>query len=116
MGAFAAKGDVIGAQTGRFGRGIAYATANPLHLLNTPAGNMSPLPEDVDHFVHWAAASLASTIAAPVLRWVMRRSTLGVTTRPATPQATSTSTVSVSRHDPPSSTAARRAAAAGARD
>ena len=26
----------------RVGRGIAYATANPSHLLNVPAGAMSP--------------------------------------------------------------------------
>ena len=37
------------------GRGIAYATAHPDHLLNVRAGNMSALPQEPDHFVRWLA-------------------------------------------------------------
>ncbi|MGJ5028255.1 FAD/NAD(P)-binding protein [Bradyrhizobium sp. HKCCYLS2038] len=39
-----------------FGRGLAYRTTNPDHLLNVRAGNMSALPDDPDHFVRWLAA------------------------------------------------------------
>jgi uncharacterized NAD(P)/FAD-binding protein YdhS len=37
------------------GRGVAYSTAHPDHLLNVRAGNMSALPQDPDHFVRWLA-------------------------------------------------------------
>jgi len=36
-----------------FGRGLAYATGNPNHLLNVRAGNMSAFPDEPDHFVRW---------------------------------------------------------------
>jgi uncharacterized NAD(P)/FAD-binding protein YdhS len=35
------------------GRGVAYSTAHPDHLLNVRAGNMSALPQDPNHFVRW---------------------------------------------------------------
>ncbi len=35
------------------GRGIAYATSCPLHLLNAPAGRMSALSGAPDHFLRW---------------------------------------------------------------
>lgn len=39
-----------------FGRGLAYATGNPHHLLNVRAGNMSAFPDEPDHFVRWLQA------------------------------------------------------------
>jgi uncharacterized NAD(P)/FAD-binding protein YdhS len=41
-------------RSGRFGPGLAYGAARPIHLLNTPAGRMSAFPEDPDHFTRWA--------------------------------------------------------------
>ena len=35
------------------GRGLAYSTANPSHLLNVPAGKMSAFPSDPNHFLAW---------------------------------------------------------------
>lgn len=35
------------------GRGIAYGTSRPEHLLNVAARNMSALPEHPNHFVEW---------------------------------------------------------------
>jgi uncharacterized NAD(P)/FAD-binding protein YdhS len=38
----------------RHGLGQAYATSNPVQLLNAMAGQMSALPDDPDHLVRWA--------------------------------------------------------------
>jgi uncharacterized NAD(P)/FAD-binding protein YdhS len=38
------------------GRGIAYFTANPNHLLNVRAANMSAFPDQPDHFWQWLCA------------------------------------------------------------
>lgn len=35
------------------GKGVAYSTANPDHLLNVSAANMSAFPDRPDHFVQW---------------------------------------------------------------
>ena len=35
------------------GRGVAYSTDRPEHLLNVPARRMSAFPEAPDHFVRW---------------------------------------------------------------
>jgi uncharacterized NAD(P)/FAD-binding protein YdhS len=42
---------------GRHGLGQAYATTNPDHLLNAPAGRMSALAGYPDHLVRWAAGA-----------------------------------------------------------
>ncbi len=54
----------------RFGRGTAYGTIDPGHLLNVRASNMSAFPDRPDHFVRWLertgphdAAELRSTPA-----------------------------------------------------
>jgi uncharacterized NAD(P)/FAD-binding protein YdhS len=36
------------------GRGVAYGTQDSTHLLNVPAGRMSALVEEPDHFCDWA--------------------------------------------------------------
>lgn len=36
-----------------FGRGLAYGSADPGHLLNIRASNMSAFPEDPSHFLDW---------------------------------------------------------------
>jgi uncharacterized NAD(P)/FAD-binding protein YdhS len=38
------------------GRGFAYGTAEPGHLLNVPAGRMGAFPDEPDHFFRWVAA------------------------------------------------------------
>ena len=38
---------------GAMGAGIAYATTDPEHLLNTRVHNMSAFPEDPLHFHRW---------------------------------------------------------------
>lgn len=37
----------------RLGLGLAYSTPSYQHLLNVPAGKISALPEQLDHFLHW---------------------------------------------------------------
>ena len=42
--------------SGRIGRGLAYATQAPEHLLNVPAAKMSAWPDRPAHFAEWLAA------------------------------------------------------------
>ncbi len=42
-------------------RGVAYATRHAEHILNVPAGNMSALPDDPDHFLRFCQRSDAAT-------------------------------------------------------
>jgi uncharacterized NAD(P)/FAD-binding protein YdhS len=44
---------VIVEPSGKFGAGVAYGTRCTRHILNVPAGNMSALPEEPNHFVEW---------------------------------------------------------------
>ena len=41
--------------SGELGRGIAYGTTDPRHLLNVRAGNMAAFPDDPDDLLSWAA-------------------------------------------------------------
>jgi len=41
---------------GPIGRGVAYRTRIEAHVLNVPAGGMSALPEEPDHFLRWASS------------------------------------------------------------
>jgi uncharacterized NAD(P)/FAD-binding protein YdhS len=43
-------------RNGQFGRGTAYATGNPNHLLNVAAGRMSAFQIRPDHFLEWLQA------------------------------------------------------------
>lgn len=40
------------------GRGVAYGTDRPEHLLNVPVGRMSVWPDEPDHFFHWVCERL----------------------------------------------------------
>src|SRR5712675_3485204 len=44
---------VIVDRSGHFGRGAAYSTTHPSHLLNVPAGRMGALADDEEHFLAW---------------------------------------------------------------
>jgi uncharacterized NAD(P)/FAD-binding protein YdhS len=39
------------------GRGVAYSTAEDIHLLNVPAAKMGAFPDDVEHFHKWLQAN-----------------------------------------------------------
>lgn len=57
-------------RSARPGPGLAYGTAAPHHLLNSPAGRMSAVDGQDDHFVAWAAAN--GTPVAPA-EFALRR-------------------------------------------
>jgi uncharacterized NAD(P)/FAD-binding protein YdhS len=44
---------IVVCEPGTVGAGAAYGTRCPDHLLNVPAGRMSALAEDPDHFLRW---------------------------------------------------------------
>lgn len=54
---------VLVERSGRFGPGVAYATADHRHLLNVAAERMSAYPDQPGHFARWARA--AGHAAAP---------------------------------------------------
>jgi len=47
---------VIVERTPPIGRGVAYGTDCPDHLLNVPAARMGAFPDEPDHFYKWVAA------------------------------------------------------------
>jgi uncharacterized NAD(P)/FAD-binding protein YdhS len=44
------------------GRGVAYSTDEPVHLLNVPAGKLSADAGDPDQFAHWAGERLGRPV------------------------------------------------------
>ena len=49
-----------------FGRGVAYGTTDPKHLLNVPADQMGAFPDDIGHFYRWLKAHPANLVAAGI--------------------------------------------------
>ena len=47
-------------QRPEIGRGLAYHTGNPEHLLNVRVANMSALPEEPDHFWRWLSTRVTN--------------------------------------------------------
>jgi uncharacterized NAD(P)/FAD-binding protein YdhS len=43
--------------SGRLGRGVAYSTGDPVHILNVPAAKMSAWPEAPTDFAEWISAN-----------------------------------------------------------
>jgi uncharacterized NAD(P)/FAD-binding protein YdhS len=55
------------------GRGIAYGTADPAHLLNVRAANMSAFGDDPEHFWRWLKANKLTAAGADQLCFVSRQ-------------------------------------------
>ena len=49
----------------RLGRGLAYSTDDPRHLLNVRAANMSAFGDDAGHFLDWLRARNDGALAEP---------------------------------------------------
>src|ERR1700723_2175872 len=49
-----------------FGRGVAYGTTDPKHLLNVQADQMGAFPDDVGHFYRWLQAHPANLAAVGI--------------------------------------------------
>jgi uncharacterized NAD(P)/FAD-binding protein YdhS len=49
-----------------FGRGVAYGTPDPKHLLNVRADQMGAFPDDIGHFYRWLQAHPANLAAAGI--------------------------------------------------
>ncbi|HYO75142.1 MAG TPA: FAD/NAD(P)-binding protein [Thermoanaerobaculia bacterium] len=62
IGGPGARGALIEAGA-RAARGLAYGTPYGAHLLNVPAGRMSALPEDPEHFLRWLRGRIATAEA-----------------------------------------------------
>jgi uncharacterized NAD(P)/FAD-binding protein YdhS len=50
----------------QFGRGLAYATGNPSHILNVPASRMSAFHDRPNDFLDWLASQQGADACAPV--------------------------------------------------
>ena len=55
------------------GRGPAYHTSNPEHVLNVRAANMSALPDDSDHFWRWLSNRAEGPLCPDPFCFVPRR-------------------------------------------
>jgi uncharacterized NAD(P)/FAD-binding protein YdhS len=55
------------------GRGLAYGTVDPAHLLNVRAANMSAFADDPDHFWQWLLANNLATADSEQFCFVSRR-------------------------------------------
>ncbi|NJC06089.1 putative NAD(P)/FAD-binding protein YdhS [Sphingomonas kaistensis] len=47
--------------SGRLGRGVAYSTTEPVHLLNVASAKMSAWPDQPDHFARWCGDEEGAT-------------------------------------------------------
>jgi uncharacterized NAD(P)/FAD-binding protein YdhS len=65
----------------RFGRGLAYSTGNPNHLLNVPAGRMSAFSDRPHDFVDWLRTSGADEGASVDGSSFIERSVFGLYVR-----------------------------------
>jgi uncharacterized NAD(P)/FAD-binding protein YdhS len=52
-------------RTPGFGRGLAFGTHNPRHLLNVRVGNMSAFPDDPQHLERWLSTHARDEAADP---------------------------------------------------
>src|ERR1700677_517923 len=48
------------------GRGVAYGTTDPKHLLNVQADKMGAFPDDIGHFYRWLQAHPQNVEAAGI--------------------------------------------------
>jgi uncharacterized NAD(P)/FAD-binding protein YdhS len=55
-------------RSGAMARGVAYGTNSPAHLLNVPAGKMSALPDDPEHFLRFARSRDSSITPGTFVR------------------------------------------------
>lgn len=67
-------------RNGRLARGLAYGTQSPDHTLNVPAGNMSALAEEPEHFLRYAqrcqgrvgpASFISRRVYGDYLEWLL---------------------------------------------